>query len=233
MSLKMVVYLGYARVSRADENVENQIQAIKRFVGEYGKEIKIFTDVGVSGVIPAKKRKGFKEMLAYIHQIRKKRGEEEEIRLYVYEVSRIGRDMLDTVLMIKKLEEELGVKVFSVSEKEQFLNTQEESIRKLILSIFAWAAERERELISQRTKEGLRRAVEEGKHIGRPKITLDKKQLKQIKKYQELGLNLSAISKIIGVPYFTLRNRLIELGMYESKRKRKNVGEIGEEKDKE
>jgi len=229
----MVVYLGYARVSRADENVENQIQAIKRFVGEYGKEIKIFTDVGVSGVIPAKKRKGFKEMLAYIHQIRKKRGEEEEIRLYVYEVSRIGRDMLDTVLMIKKLEEELGVKVFSVSEKEQFLNTQEESIRKLILSIFAWAAERERELISQRTKEGLRRAVEEGKHIGRPKITLDKKQLKQIKKYQELGLNLSAISKIIGVPYFTLRNRLIELGMYESKRKRKNVGEIGEEKDKE
>ena len=231
--MKMVVYLGYARVSRADENVENQIQAIKRFVGEYGKEIKIFTDVGVSGVIPAKKRKGFKEMLAYIHQIRKKRGEEEEIRLYVYEVSRIGRDMLDTVLMIKKLEEELGVKVFSVSEKEQFLNTQEESIRKLILSIFAWAAERERELISQRTKEGLRRAVEEGKHIGRPKITLDKKQLKQIKKYQELGLNLSAISKIIGVPYFTLRNRLIELGMYESKRKRKNVGEIGEEKDKE
>lgn len=233
MSLKMVVYLGYARVSRVDENVENQIQAIKRFVGEYGKEIKIFTDVGVSGVIPAKKRKGFKEMLAYIHQIRKERGEEVEIRLYVYEISRIGRDMLDTVLMIKKLEEELGVKVFSVSEKEQFLNTQEESIRKLILSIFAWAAERERELISQRTKEGLRRAVEEGKHIGRPKITLDKKQLKQIKKYQELGLNLSAISKIIGIPYFTLRNRLIELGMYESKRKRKNVGEIREEKDKE
>jgi len=233
VSLKMVVYLGYARVSRADENVENQIQAIKRFVGEHEKEIKIFTDVGVSGVIPAKKRKGFKEMLAYIHQIRKERGEEVEIRLYVYEISRIGRDMLDTVLMIKKLEEELDVKVFSVSEKEQFLNTQEKTIRKLILSIFAWAAERERELISQRTKEGLRRAVEEGKHIGRPKVTLDKKQLKQIKKYQELGLNLSAISKIIGIPYFTLRNRLIELGMYESKRKRKNVGEIGEEKDKE
>ena len=231
--MKMVVYLGYARVSRADENVENQIQAIKRFVGEHEKEIKIFTDVGVSGVIPAKKRKGFKEMLAYIHQIRKERGEEVEIRLYVYEISRIGRDMLDTVLMIKKLEEELDVKVFSVSEKEQFLNTQEKTIRKLILSIFAWAAERERELISQRTKEGLRRAVEEGKHIGRPKVTLDKKQLKQIKKYQELGLNLSAISKIIGIPYFTLRNRLIELGMYESKRKRKNVGEIREEKDKE
>ena len=226
--MKMVVYLGYARVSRADENVENQIQAIKRFVGE-DVEVKIFTDVGVSGVVPAKKRKGFKEMLAYIHQIRKERGEEEEIRLYVYEVSRIGRDMLDTVLMIKKLEEELGVRVYSVSEKEQFLNTQEESIRKLILSIFAWVAERERELIIQRTKEGLERAKREGKQIGRPKITLDKKKLRQVKKYQELGLSLSAISKIIGIPYFTFRNRLIELGLHEVKSKKKVENEEDED----
>jgi len=226
--LKMVVYLGYARVSRVDENVENQIQAIKRFVGE-DVEVKIFTDVGVSGVVPAKKRKGFKEMLIYIHQIRKERGEEEEIRLYVYEVSRIGRDMLDTVLMIKKLEEELGVRVYSVSEKEQFLNTQEESIRKLILSIFAWVAERERELIIQRTKEGLERARREGKQIGRPKIILDKKKLRQVKKYQELGLSLSAISKIIGIPYFTLRNRLIELGLHEVKSKKKVENEEDED----
>ena len=151
----MVIYIGYTRVSRVDENVENQIQAIKRFIGE-DKEIKFFMDVGVSGVIPAKKRRGFGEMLQYIHQIKKERGEKEEIRLYVYEISRIGRDMFDTMVMIKKFEEELGVRVFSVSEKEQFLNTQEESIRKLILTIFAWVAERERELIRQRTIEGLR-----------------------------------------------------------------------------
>ena len=214
----MVVYIGYARVSRTEENVENQIQAIKRFVGE-DKEIKFFTDVGVSGVIPAKKRKGFKEMLQYIHQIRKEKGEGEEIRLYVYEVSRIGRDMLDTVLMIRKLEEELGVKVYSVSEKERFLNTQEESIRKLILSIFAWVAEREVELTRQRICEGMRRARMEGKQIGRRKVVLTGKQIRDVKKYMKLGLNLSAISKLIGVKYHVLRERLIELGLYEVKRR--------------
>jgi len=224
----MVIYIGYTRVSRVDENVENQIQAIKRFIGE-DKEIKFFMDVGVSGVIPAKKRRGFGEMLQYIHQIKKERGEKEEIRLYVYEISRIGRDMFDTMVMIKKFEEELGVRVFSVSEKEQFLNTQEESIRKLILTIFAWVAERERELIRQRTIEGLRRAVAEGKHIGRSRITLTKQQLRKIEKYQKMGLNLSAISKLIGVPYFTLRNRLIELGMYKATKREESSDEIDEE----
>lgn len=223
----MTVYIGYTRVSRADENIENQIQAIKRFVGK-DKEIKFFTDVGVSGVIPAKKRKGFNEMMQYIHKIREERGEQEEIKLYVYEISRIGRDMFDTMVMIKKFEEEYNVKVFSVSEKEQFLNTQEESIRKLILTIFAWVAERERELLRQRTIEGLRRAVTEGKHIGRPRVVLTKQQLKKIEKYQKLGLNLSAISKLIGIPYFTLRNRLIELGIYEVGRRGRKSGEVTE-----
>ncbi|RLE41657.1 recombinase family protein, partial [Candidatus Woesearchaeota archaeon] len=51
------MYIGYVRVSRSEENPENQVQAIRRFVGE-DKEVKIFMDVGVSGVIPAKKRKG-------------------------------------------------------------------------------------------------------------------------------------------------------------------------------
>jgi len=220
----VVVYIGYARVSRSEENVENQIQAIKRFVGE-GKEVKIFMDVGVSGVIPAKKRKGFKEMLAYIHQIRKERGEEEEIRLYVYEISRLGRDMLDTVMMIRKLEEELGVKVYSVSEKECFLNTQEESIRKLILSIFAWVAEREVELTRQRIHEGIERARREGKVIGRPKVVLTEKQVRSVKKYMKLGLTLSSISKLVGVEYHVLRERLIELGLYEVKRRRKKEEE--------
>jgi len=224
VSSEVAVYIGYVRVSRSEENPENQVQAIRRFVGE-DKEVKIFMDVGVSGVIPAKKRKGFKELLAYIHQIRKERGEEEEIRLYVYEISRLGRDMLDTVMMIKKLEEELSVRVYSVSEKEQFLNTQEESVRKLIISFFAWMAEREVELTRQRIYEGMERARREGKKIGRPKIVLTDKQIRQIKHYLKIGLNLSAISKLLDMNYYTLREKLIELGLYEIKRERKRDNE--------
>jgi len=219
----MVICVGYVRVSRVEENPENQMQAIRRFVGE-GKEIHFFVDVGVSGAIPAKRRKGFAEMLRFIHEIRQ-RNKEEEINLYVYEISRIGRDMLDTVTMIRKLEKELNVRVFSVSEKEQFLNTQEETIRNLILTIFAWVAERERELISQRTREGLRRAIAEGKHIGRPKFELSQKQIRKVKQYQKLGLNLSAIAKLLGVNYQSLRRRLIELGMYQERKRKSSEGE--------
>ncbi len=213
----MVICIGYVRVSRVEENPENQMQAIRRFVGE-DKEIHFFVDIGVSGAVPAKKRRGFAEMLKFVHEVRQM-DDEEEINLYVYEISRIGRDMLDTVTMIRKLEKEWRVRVFSVSEKEQFMNTQEEHFRNLILTIFAWVAERELELISQRTREGLRRAIAEGKHIGRPKFELTPKQIRKVKQYQKLGLNLSAIAKLLGMSYQTLRRRLIELGMYEVRRR--------------
>ncbi len=215
----MVVHIGYVRVSRVEERPENQVLAIRRFLGE-DKEIKFFMDVGVSGAIPAKKRKGFNEMLAFIHEVRQQNNDE-QINLYVYEISRIGRDMFDTVTMIRKFEKELGVRVFSVSEKEQFLNAQDESVRNLILTIFAWVAERERELIRQRVYEGMRRARAEGKLIGRPPFSLTQKQIRDVKKYLQLGLSLSAISKILQVNYFSLREYLIKQGLYEKKRERK------------
>ena len=224
----MNVNIAYVRVSRAEENVENQMQAIRRFVGE-DKEIKFFTDVGVSGVVPAKKRKGFSEMLKFIHEVRQQ-NKETEINLYVYEISRIGRDMFDTVMMINKFEKELNVRVISVSEKEQFLNTQEPAIRNLILTILAWVAERERELIRQRSIEGMRRAIAEGKHIGRPRIELSQKQIRKIKQYLKLGLPLTAIAKLVGLRYNTLYSKVIELGLYESKRKNRKEENVMNEK---
>ena len=215
----LAINIGYVRVSRAEERPENQMLAIRRFIGE-NTQIRFFTDIGVSGAVPARKRKGFRQMLRFIFEIRQQNNDE-EINLYVYEISRIGRDMFDTVTMIRKLEKDFGVRVFSVSEKEQFLNTQEESVRNLILTIFAWVAERERELTRQRIFEGMRRAKLEGKRIGRPKVELTEKQIKEVRRYLRLGLTISAISKLMGVNYYTLRDCLIKLGLYEVKKVRK------------
>jgi len=214
-------------VSRTDENPENQMRAIRRFIGE-DKEIRFFVDIGVSGAIPAKRRKGFAEMLKFIHEIRRQ-NENEEINLYVYEISRIGRDMFDTVTMIRKFEKELNVRVFSVSEKEQFLNTQEETVRNLILSIFAWVAERERELIRQRTIEGIRRAAAQGKHIGRPSVELSDRQIKRIKRYLALGISVSDIAKLMGMNYKTLYGNLRKLGLLNKRRGGKEKNEKVEE----
>ena len=46
----MSVNIAYVRVSRTEENPENQMRAIKRFVGE-DKEIRFFVDVGVLSLI--------------------------------------------------------------------------------------------------------------------------------------------------------------------------------------
>ena len=215
------VLIAYVRVSRADENVQNQIQAIKRFIGtEKAEKVRFFVDIGVSGIIEPEKRDGFGEMLNFIQAVRTLHPSA-QILLFVYEVSRLGRNFLETLNLIHKFEHELGVRILSVSEKEQFMNIQDRGIRNLILSILAWVADREREVLRERTKEGMRRAKAEGKHISRPRIELTQKQIRKIKQYQKLGLNLSAIAKLIGMNVSTLRRKLIELGMYQGKKREK------------
>ena len=215
------VLIAYVRVSITEENVQNQIQAIKRFVGEErGEKIRFFVDIGVSGIVEPEKRKGFREMLEFIQAVRTLHPKT-DILLFVYEVSRLGRNFLETLNLIHRFEHELGVRILSVSKKEQFMNILDKGIRNLILSILAWVADREREILRERTKEGMRRAKAEGKHISRPRIELTQKQIRKIKQYQKLGLNLSAIAKLIGMNVSTLRRKLIELGMYQGKKREK------------
>lgn len=73
---------------------------------------------------------------------------------------------------------------------------------KLLLAIYSYFAEAEREYISLRTKQGLAAAKAKGKMLGRPKGSRNKKRVldpykQQILDYLKMGLNLAAIMKII------------------------------------
>ena len=73
---------------------------------------------------------------------------------------------------------------------------------KLLLAIYSYFAESEREYISIRTKQGLAAAKAKGKLLGRPVGSRNKNRvldpyLKQIKHYLQMGLNLASIRKII------------------------------------
>ena len=185
--------IGYVRTSRKDEIHENQIHAIQEKTGK----IRIFEDLGVSGIEIAKSRKGFAEMLGYI--------EENDVnKLYVFELSRIGRTFIETLETVNQLEQQ-GITVISVSPKEGWLSVEDKSIRQLIMAIFAWVAERERENLIERTKAGIDRARSEGKHIGRP---LKKIDWKEYKKWRAKGLSKSAIGRIMDIPYPTLINHI-------------------------
>lgn len=147
----------------------NQKMAMQSWASEHGYQVvHYFEDSAVSGRIPASKRKSFGEMLELVKEC-------PVDAVLVYELSRIGRTFWDTLDAIKAIEEYSPL--ISCSPRETFLQSTEPSVRKLMLGILTWVAEREREMLVQRTKDGMRRAKESGKVVGRPIKMVDKNSL--------------------------------------------------------
>jgi putative DNA-invertase from lambdoid prophage Rac len=164
--------IAYVRVSTEEQTVLNQKMAIRRWATRQGYQIVYyFEDSAVSGKIPAVKRYAFHDMLELIKV-------EPVEAVLIYELSRVGRSFWDTLDAIKAVEE--YTPIISCSPRESFLQSTEPGVRKLMIGILTWVAERERELLVQRTKDGMRRAKESGKGIGRPVKKVDKNTLIQL-----------------------------------------------------
>lgn len=183
------VYIGYARTSIKEEKIENQLLKIREKKGD----IPIFLDEGVSGIVPGEKREGFNAVMEYI--------EENNVKgLVVTELSRIGRSFLETLDMILSFEKR-EIDVISLSGKETWTTMEDKNMRKLITMIFTWVADMERQILIERTKQGIKRAREEGKQIGRPKREIN---WKKFDSYRNKKVSISAISRILDIPYPTL-----------------------------
>jgi putative DNA-invertase from lambdoid prophage Rac len=161
--------IAYVRVSTEEQTVLNQKMAMDTWASEHGYQvIYYFEDSAVSGKIPAIKRKSFQDMLELIREC-------PIDAVLVYELSRVGRTFWDTLDAIKTIEE--YAPLISCSPRETFLQSTEPGVRKLMLGILTWVAEREREMLVQRTKDGMRRAKESGRIVGRPIKMIDKNTL--------------------------------------------------------
>ena len=160
---------GYLRVSTEEQTILNQRIAIKKWASDNKYEILEFLeDASISGKVSAVNRPAFREMLEIVRN-------EQVDAVIVYELSRVGRTFWETLDAIKAIEQ--YAPLISCSAKEVFLQTTDPSIRKLLIGILTWVAEREREILIQRTKDGMIRAKISGKTIGRPKKFLDKDSL--------------------------------------------------------
>jgi putative DNA-invertase from lambdoid prophage Rac len=165
----MLYAFGYLRVSTEEQTILNQRIAIKKWASDNDYEIlEFFEDASVSGKVAAINRPAFREMLEIVRN-------EQVDAVIVYELSRVGRTFWETLDAIKAIEQ--FAPLISCSAKEVFLQTTDPSIRKLLIGILTWVAEREREILIQRTKDGMIRAKISGKMIGRPKKFLDKDSL--------------------------------------------------------
>ena len=190
----------YLRVSTEEQTVLNQKIAMQKWAADHDYQIlDNFEDSAISGKIPAVKRKGFLAMLEII-------GNEPIDAVLIYELSRVGRTFWDTLDAVKAIEE--YAPLISCSPRESFLQMTEPSVRKLMIGILTWVAEREREMLVQRTKDGISRAKSVGKVIGRPKKDLDKDNLIRLLAQNEPR---AKIARSLGVSKATLYKGLREL----------------------
>jgi DNA invertase Pin-like site-specific DNA recombinase len=183
--------VGYARVSLETEDISNQVHAIEEYARANNITlVGVFKDVGVSGSKPAMERDGFRQLLTALESMPAIR------TIIVFDITRLGRDMLD-VMETYKLLTEKGYNILFIKHPE--LNVVQssplgEAIRKATLAMLSVTAEIERALISERTKSALARAKAMGKHIGRrgTQIPID-----VVKQYLSMGLTKKAIYRLL------------------------------------
>jgi len=143
--------LGYARVSTEDQNLDRQIDQLK--------------DLGISMVnIYTEKVTGTKRDRPVLLKLLEYARTGDEI--VVTDLTRISRSTKDLISLV----EDLGNRGIDLkSLKESWLDTGTAQ-GKLMFTIIAGLSQFERDLVSERTKEGLKSARSRGQTGGRPSI---------------------------------------------------------------
>ncbi|MFN7253537.1 MAG: recombinase family protein, partial [Anaerobacillus sp.] len=153
----------YLRVSTADQTVENQRIRLTEYAKKQNIQFDIFEEVEST-----RKTRPVKQAL--LARLRK----QEYSAIIVYKLDRWARSSTELILDTKELIDK-GVGFISLSDNLDF-STAAGKLQFQILSAFA---EFERELIRERTIEGLRRAKQQGKPSGRPKGSKDTRPRKK------------------------------------------------------
>lgn len=146
---------GYIRVSTGKQTLENQKLEIRRYCKFHRLRNIVFVQETVSGTKRPEKRK-----LGNLIETTK----EGDI-IVIAEISRLGRSLMMILNVLQSFLEK-GVQVRAIKEGYEFGDNIQS---KVLAFAFGLSAEIERNLISERTKAGLARALKEGKKLGRPK----------------------------------------------------------------
>ena len=182
----------YVRVSTDRQTVENQLRELRQIAERRGWEVvKEYDDAGISGSKGRNDRPGLDEMLK---DAQRRRFDV----VMAWAIDRLGRSLIDLLGTIQQLET-CGVDLYL---DQQAIDTTTPTGR-LMFQITGAFAEFERSMIRQRIRAGLRRAVEAGKQLGRPKI--DPALEKRIQSQLRAGKGMLAIAKALGVGTSTVQ----------------------------
>lgn len=176
------MHRGYVRVSTDEQQPDLQIIALKKADAEI-----IYTEKQ-SGA--SKNRPELKKCLTDLR---------ENDTLVIYSLDRLGRSALQVIKLVQDLQKR---KINLISIKDNIDTSTPHG--KFVFQLTAILAELERELIIQRTKDGLNAARSRGRYGGRPKL-LNSEDIEQVKKLHASGIiPISDLSKRYGISKTTL-----------------------------
>ncbi|MGG7647932.1 recombinase family protein [Pseudomonas sp. ES4] len=178
----------YARVSTSGQFTENQVQEVK--TAGFDVQPKRVVEETISGSVAAKERPGFQKLL--------ERMESGDV-LIVTKLDRLGRNAMDVRQTVEHLATN-GIRVHCLALGGVDLTS---AAGKMTMQVLGAVAEFERDLLIERTQQGLIRAKAEGKKLGRPDATsttalvqrLKSRDMTQAQAAIELGMGIATIKR--------------------------------------
>jgi DNA invertase Pin-like site-specific DNA recombinase len=188
--------LAYLRISKNDQEIDNQRLAIL----DYAQRSDIKVDDFIEKRVSTRKAPAERGIDALLNQL------EPGDTLLVSELSRLGRSLGEIIQTVNTLVKE-QVRLIAIKERIE-LNGEQDIRDKILVGMIGLFAEIERDLISQRTREGLAAAKAKGAILGRPRGKRGKSKLDgreaEIRELLRKDVSKTAISKIMGCSRTTL-----------------------------
>ena len=192
--------IGYARVSTVDQNEARQMEALR--------------EEGVDRIYMDKKsgkdfnRPEYQKMIASL-----RKGDV----LVIHSIDRLGRNYEEIIAEWRKITKEIEADI--IVQDMPLLNTTQNKdltgtlIADIVLQLLSYVAQRERENIRQRQKEGIAIAKAQGKYKGRAKKEINKELFKNAKiRWQNGEITKVQFADIMGISRSTLYKLLEDEG---------------------
>jgi DNA invertase Pin-like site-specific DNA recombinase len=190
--------IAYLRVSTGSQDLANQKLAVLDYARQKQFAIDRFVEAQAS-TRKGRDQRRIEELLGTLAT-----GD----RLVVSELSRLGRSLSQVIQIVDELVKR-KIRFIAIKEAIRFEGKQDMQT-KVMVALFGLFAEVERDLISERTKEGMAAARARGRLLGRPKGSLGTSQLDgkegEIRLLLEKEVSKRSIAKIVGVSATALRH---------------------------
>jgi DNA invertase Pin-like site-specific DNA recombinase len=176
----------YARVSTNGQTTDNQVRELRKVAKRHGWKISAeYIDHGVSGAKGRDKRPELDKLL-------KAANRREFDIIMAWSVDRLGRSLQHLVGFL----DEIHAKGVDLYLHQQNIDTSTPS-GKAMFQMAGVFAEFERSMIQERVRAGLERAREQGKVLGRPKVSARIETL--IRQKRNKGMGILKIAREVGV----------------------------------